>query len=99
MRLEWFLDFGAVGLNIESVSIPGANENPVRGCTWIEGLEVTYYRLADARGDIKEIASIDRFILIGKSVQFFCFFSVAVHTAAKPCRIEGPFSKSNNQAI
>ena len=56
MSFQALLAVGIIYFNVEAASAPGTDEEPVRWCAFIKGLEVTLYRLADARGDIKEIA-------------------------------------------
>src|SRR6185503_1575228 len=75
------------------------DEDPVRSCIRIEGVEVTGYRLTDARADGKEIASLDRLVLAGQRVQFLCAFSVALHTARQPDRFECPVPQGSDQCI
>jgi len=53
MSLQALFAFGVIYFNVESTSVPGADEDPGRSCTWIEGLEVTFNRLADAGCDMK----------------------------------------------
>src|SRR5512145_2111310 len=99
MRLQAVPALRVIDLNIESASVPGADKEPGIICTGIKGLEVSLDRLADARGDLKQVTSLDRSVLIGKRVKFLGLFSKAIHTSAEPCRMEGPFTKCSDQVI
>src|SRR5215212_9312084 len=99
MSLQALFTFGVIDLNVETPALPGMDKKPVRGCLRIEGREVALNHLADARGEAKEIGSLDRSIVICKRIQFLCFFSIAFHRAAKPGGTDCPFSKCDDQVM
>src|SRR5215208_851620 len=99
MSLELFLNLGIVSFDVETVFLPGAQEDPGRVFTRIKSLEVTRNDLADARCQAQEIVTFDRQVLIGQGVQFLGGLSAAVQPTAEPGRTASPIAKRFKQIV